>query len=53
LKAVLVHLLGGLGNQMFRYAAARAVAVHCKAPLVVSAGAGAGAGRGKLSFSSV
>ena len=26
LKAVLVHLLGGLGNQMFQYAAARAVA---------------------------
>jgi hypothetical protein len=37
LKAVLVHLLGGLGNQMFQYAAARAVAERCKAPLVLDA----------------
>jgi hypothetical protein len=37
LKAVLVHLLGGLGNQMFQYAAARAVALRCKAPLVLDA----------------
>jgi hypothetical protein len=37
LKAVLVHLLGGLGNQMFQYAAARAVAVRSDAPLVLDA----------------
>jgi hypothetical protein len=37
LNAVLVHLLGGLGNQMFQYAAARAVAVRCNAPLVLDA----------------
>jgi hypothetical protein len=37
LKAVMVHLLGGLGNQMFQYAAARAVAVRCHAPLVLDA----------------
>jgi hypothetical protein len=37
LKAVLVHLMGGLGNQMFQYAAARAVAVRCNAPLVLDA----------------
>jgi hypothetical protein len=36
-KAVVVHLLGGLGNQMFQYAAARAVAVRCNAPLVLDA----------------
>jgi len=32
-----VHLLGGLCNQMFQYAAARAVAVRCEAPLVLDA----------------
>jgi hypothetical protein len=37
LKAVIVHLLGGLGNQMFQYAAARAVAARCNAPLVLDA----------------
>jgi len=34
-KAVLVRLIGGLGNQMFQYAAARAVAVRCDAPLML------------------
>lgn len=37
MKAVHVHLLGGLGNQMFQYAAARAIAVRCNAPLVLDA----------------
>jgi hypothetical protein len=37
LKPILVHLLGGLGNQMFQYAAARAVAVRCNAPLILDA----------------
>jgi Glycosyl transferase family 11 len=35
LKAILVQLLGGLGNQMFQYAAARAVSVRCNAPLIL------------------
>ena len=35
LKAVFVELLGGLGNQMFQYAAARAVSMRCNAPLVL------------------
>jgi hypothetical protein len=35
LKAVLVQLLGGLGNQMFQYAAARAASVRCNVPLVL------------------
>jgi len=34
-KAVVVRLIGGLGNQMFQYAAARAVAVRCNAPLML------------------
>jgi len=34
-KAVFAHLLGGLGNQMFQYAAARAVSVRCRAPLIL------------------
>jgi hypothetical protein len=35
LKAVLVELIGGLGNQMFQYAAARAVAIRSNAPLIL------------------
>jgi Glycosyl transferase family 11 len=35
LKAILVQLLGGLGNQMFQYAAARAVSLRCNAPLIL------------------
>src|SRR5215831_4139513 len=34
-KTVVVHLMGGLGNQMFQYAAARAVAVRCNVPLML------------------
>ena len=34
-KAVTVTLCGGLGNQLFQYATARAVAIRCNAPLVL------------------
>src|SRR5215468_3752 len=34
-EAVVVRLIGGLGNQMFQYAAARAVAARCNAPLML------------------
>ena len=37
MKVVIAHLLGGLGNQMFQYAAARAVALRCNAPLILDA----------------
>jgi hypothetical protein len=33
--SVTVAITGGLGNQMFQYAAGRALAVRCKAPLVL------------------
>lgn len=32
---VVVRLVGGLGNQMFQYATARAVALRCDAPLLI------------------
>lgn len=35
LDAIFVQLHGGLGNQMFQYAAARAVAVRCDTPLIL------------------
>lgn len=34
-KAVTVTLCGGLGNQLFQYATARAVAIRCNVPLVL------------------
>ncbi len=34
-KAVTVTLCGGLGNQLFQYATARAVSIRCNAPLVL------------------
>lgn len=37
LKAVLAELVGGLGNQMFQYAAARAVSMRCNAALILDA----------------
>lgn len=35
MNEVVVRLVGGLGNQMFQYAAARAVAHRCDAPLML------------------
>lgn len=34
-KAVTVTLCGGLGNQLFQYATARAVAIRCNSPLII------------------
>jgi len=50
-NSVVVRLIGGLGNQMFQYAAARAVAVRCNAPLILDISGFAGEAERRFALS--